>query len=159
MGGIQDYKEHNHHIGFTCGGHNFLHLAHEIQLFIIMELLCMTQDTSVMVQCHEVLQFSVPKAHPMPSPKVLFLLSKRKNIYQKYLFEHIKSLQSYELTGRCSPLPLMLTSLLTYAVYPLLCNKIQCMVQVVMAKCVSLLHREYIRSHTGQWSVYEISSN
>ena len=42
MGGIQDYKEHNHHIGFTCGGHNFLHLAHEIQLFIIMELLCMT---------------------------------------------------------------------------------------------------------------------
>ena len=34
-----------------------------------------------------------------------------------YLFEHINSLQYYELTGKCSLLPLMLASPLTYAVH------------------------------------------
>ena len=41
----------------------------------------------------------------------------------------------------------------------LLCDKVQCMVSVVMAKCVSLLQREYIRSHTGQWSICWLTSN
>ena len=31
--------------------------------------------------------------------------------------------------------------------------KEQCIVYVVMTKCMNLLQREYIGSHTGQWSV------
>ena len=40
----------------------------------------------------------------------------RENQVLKSFFEHIKRLQSYELPRRCNPLPLMLTSPLTYAV-------------------------------------------
>ena len=43
-------------------------------------------------------------------------------ISQKYLFDHIKSLQCYELIRRCSPLPLMLASQLTYDLHPLAVN-------------------------------------
>ena len=41
-----------------------------------------------------------------------------KSLPRNCLFEHINSLQCYELTRRCSPLPLMLASPLTYAVHP-----------------------------------------
>ena len=40
------------------------------------------------------------------------------NISQKYLSEHFKSLKCYKLSRRCSPLPLMLASPMTCAVYP-----------------------------------------
>ena len=39
-------------------------------------------------------------------------------ISRKYLFENIRGLQYYELTSRCSPLPLLLTLPLTCVVYP-----------------------------------------
>ena len=41
---------------------------------------------------------------------------------QKYLFESINSLQCHGLNTRCSPLPLILSSPLTYAVIPLVCT-------------------------------------
>ena len=37
------------------------------------------------------------------------------NLSRNFLFEHIKSLQCCELTRRCSPLPAVLASPLTYA--------------------------------------------
>ena len=42
---------------------------------------------------------------------------KRINISGHFLFEYINRLQCIELTGRCSPLRLMLISPLTYAVH------------------------------------------
>ena len=47
---------------------------------------------------------------------LMLILQSMKNIdlSRKHLFEHIKSLQCYELIKRSSPLPLMLVSPLTY---------------------------------------------